>query len=125
MNKKVRNAQLAQFNFIFVVGEKEQSNRTANSHLRQCRPSSPSSPLRGLSSRRSTGGARKWRWRAKRAKALHKCLTRWGSALESYQKCYCDGRKPLIFADILYQEDSRPLFGPDLNGPLHGSWHFE
>merc|ERR1719462_642255 len=30
MNKKVRNAQLAQFNFIFVVGEKEQSNRTVN-----------------------------------------------------------------------------------------------
>merc|ERR1711962_928371 len=34
MNKKVRNAQLAQFNFIFVVGEKEQSNRTVNVRTR-------------------------------------------------------------------------------------------
>merc|ERR1712062_131338 len=28
MNKKVRNAQLAQYNFIFVVGEKEKENNT-------------------------------------------------------------------------------------------------
>merc|ERR1712013_407373 len=34
MNKKVRNAQLAQFNLIFVVGEKEQSNRTVNVRTR-------------------------------------------------------------------------------------------
>merc|ERR1711872_607754 len=30
MNKKVRNAQIAQYNFIFVVGEKERSNKTVN-----------------------------------------------------------------------------------------------
>jgi len=34
MNKKVRNAQLAQFNFIFVVGEKEKANRTVNVRTR-------------------------------------------------------------------------------------------
>merc|ERR1712179_304491 len=34
MNKKVRNAQLAQFNFIFVVGEKEQSQKTVNVRTR-------------------------------------------------------------------------------------------
>merc|ERR1711997_148239 len=34
MNKKVRNAQLAQFNFIFVVGEKEQQNGTVNIRTR-------------------------------------------------------------------------------------------
>jgi len=34
MNKKIRNAQLAQFNFIFVVGEKEQSNGTVNVRTR-------------------------------------------------------------------------------------------
>ena len=34
MNKKVRNAQLAQFNFIFVVGEKEMTNRTVNVRTR-------------------------------------------------------------------------------------------
>merc|ERR1712170_238755 len=34
MNKKVRNAQLAQFNFIFVVGEKEVQNRTVNVRTR-------------------------------------------------------------------------------------------
>jgi len=34
MNKKVRNAQLSQFNFIFVVGEKEMSNRTVNVRTR-------------------------------------------------------------------------------------------
>lgn len=33
-NKKVRNAQLAQYNFIFVVGEKEVSNNTANVRTR-------------------------------------------------------------------------------------------
>ncbi|CAG0916746.1 unnamed protein product [Notodromas monacha] len=33
-NKKVRNAQLAQFNFILVVGEKEQSNGTVNVRTR-------------------------------------------------------------------------------------------
>merc|ERR1712241_124541 len=34
MNKKVRNAQLAQFNFILVVGEKEKENRTVNVRTR-------------------------------------------------------------------------------------------
>uniref|UniRef100_A0A0K2TU10 threonine--tRNA ligase n=1 Tax=Lepeophtheirus salmonis TaxID=72036 RepID=A0A0K2TU10_LEPSM len=34
MNKKVRNAQLAQFNFIFVVGEKERENQTVNIRTR-------------------------------------------------------------------------------------------
>merc|ERR1711935_384764 len=34
MNKKVRNAQLAQYNFIFVVGEKEQQNGTVNIRTR-------------------------------------------------------------------------------------------
>ncbi|XP_043195729.1 threonine--tRNA ligase 1, cytoplasmic-like isoform X4 [Amphibalanus amphitrite] len=34
MNKKIRNAQLAQYNFIFVVGEKEQSNGTVNVRTR-------------------------------------------------------------------------------------------
>jgi len=34
MNKKVRNAQLAQFNFIFVVGEKESTNKTVNVRTR-------------------------------------------------------------------------------------------
>ncbi len=34
MNKKVRNAQLAQYNFIFVVGEKERSNNTVNVRTR-------------------------------------------------------------------------------------------
>jgi len=34
MNKKVRNAQLAQYNFIFVVGEKEKENRTVNVRTR-------------------------------------------------------------------------------------------
>jgi len=34
MNKKVRNAQIAQYNFIFVVGEKEQNNRTVNVRTR-------------------------------------------------------------------------------------------
>merc|ERR1719347_2150699 len=34
MNKKVRNAQIAQFNFIFVVGEKEMTNRTVNIRTR-------------------------------------------------------------------------------------------
>merc|ERR1711994_458453 len=34
MNKKVRNAQLAQYNFIFVVGEKERSNKTVNVRTR-------------------------------------------------------------------------------------------
>merc|ERR1719150_841665 len=34
MNKKVRNAQLAQYNFIFVVGEKERSNETVNVRTR-------------------------------------------------------------------------------------------
>ncbi|XP_056641861.1 threonine--tRNA ligase 1, cytoplasmic-like [Diorhabda sublineata] len=30
LNKKIRNAQLAQFNFILIVGEKEKSDRTVN-----------------------------------------------------------------------------------------------
>merc|ERR1712002_1439924 len=34
MNKKVRNAQIAQFNFIFVVGEKERTNKTVNVRTR-------------------------------------------------------------------------------------------
>jgi len=34
MNKKVRNAQIAQYNFIFVVGEKEKSNETVNVRTR-------------------------------------------------------------------------------------------
>jgi len=34
MNKKVRNGQVAQFNFIFVVGEKEQANKTVNVRTR-------------------------------------------------------------------------------------------
>merc|ERR1711997_1211516 len=34
MNKKVRNAQLAQYNFIFVVGEKERDNETVNIRTR-------------------------------------------------------------------------------------------
>jgi len=34
MNKKVRNAQLAQYNFIFVVGEKESTNKTVNVRTR-------------------------------------------------------------------------------------------
>ncbi|XP_022109514.1 threonine--tRNA ligase, cytoplasmic-like isoform X3 [Acanthaster planci] len=34
MNKKIRNAQLAQFNFIFVVGEKEMTNKTVNVRTR-------------------------------------------------------------------------------------------
>uniref|UniRef100_A0A0B7AKG4 threonine--tRNA ligase n=1 Tax=Arion vulgaris TaxID=1028688 RepID=A0A0B7AKG4_9EUPU len=34
MNKKIRNAQLAQYNFIFVVGEKEVANNTANVRTR-------------------------------------------------------------------------------------------
>ncbi|GJQ78393.1 Aats-thr [Trypoxylus dichotomus] len=34
MNKKVRNAQLAQFNFILVVGEKERSRSTVNVRTR-------------------------------------------------------------------------------------------
>ncbi|CAH1795948.1 unnamed protein product [Owenia fusiformis] len=34
LNKKVRNAQLAQYNFIFVVGEKEVENKTVNVRTR-------------------------------------------------------------------------------------------
>merc|ERR1719153_2240617 len=34
MNKKVRNAQLAQYNFIFVVGQNEVANRTVNVRTR-------------------------------------------------------------------------------------------
>merc|ERR1712226_317371 len=34
MNKKVRNAQLAQYNFIFVVGEREKENNTVNIRTR-------------------------------------------------------------------------------------------
>lgn len=34
LNKKVRNAQLAQYNFILVVGEKEQANGTVNVRTR-------------------------------------------------------------------------------------------
>ena len=34
MNKKIRNAQLEQWNFIFVVGEKEQTNNTVNVRTR-------------------------------------------------------------------------------------------
>ena len=34
LNKKVRNAQLAHYNFILVVGEKEQKNDTVNVRTR-------------------------------------------------------------------------------------------
>ncbi|PIK34509.1 putative Threonyl-tRNA synthetase, cytoplasmic [Apostichopus japonicus] len=34
MNKKIRNAQLSQFNFILVVGEKEKTNDTVNVRTR-------------------------------------------------------------------------------------------
>ena len=34
INKKVRNAQLAQFNFILVVGEKEIANQSVNVRTR-------------------------------------------------------------------------------------------
>jgi len=34
LTKKVRNAQLAQYNFIFVVGEKEKENHTVNIRTR-------------------------------------------------------------------------------------------
>lgn len=34
MNKKIRNAQLAQFNFILVVGEKEKTGNTVNVRTR-------------------------------------------------------------------------------------------
>jgi len=34
MNKKVRNAQIAQYNFILVVGEKEMTNKTVNVRTR-------------------------------------------------------------------------------------------
>ncbi|CAH1106531.1 unnamed protein product [Psylliodes chrysocephalus] len=34
MNKKIRNAQLAQFNFILVVGDKEKSSKTVNVRTR-------------------------------------------------------------------------------------------
>lgn len=34
INKKVRNAQLAQYNFILVVGEKEKENKTVNVRTR-------------------------------------------------------------------------------------------
>uniref|UniRef100_A0A803T5P7 threonine--tRNA ligase n=1 Tax=Anolis carolinensis TaxID=28377 RepID=A0A803T5P7_ANOCA len=34
LNKKIRNAQLAQYNFIFVVGEKEKADRTVNVRTR-------------------------------------------------------------------------------------------
>jgi threonyl-tRNA synthetase len=34
LNKKIRNAQLAQYNFILVVGQKEVENKTANVRTR-------------------------------------------------------------------------------------------
>ncbi|OWR51975.1 hypothetical protein KGM_204650 [Danaus plexippus plexippus] len=34
LNKKVRNAQLAQFNYILVVGEREKSSNTVNVRTR-------------------------------------------------------------------------------------------
>jgi len=34
MNKKIRNAQVAQYNFIFVVGERERSSNTVNVRTR-------------------------------------------------------------------------------------------
>lgn len=34
LNKKIRNAQLAQYNFIFVVGEKEETSKTVNVRTR-------------------------------------------------------------------------------------------
>jgi threonyl-tRNA synthetase len=35
INKKIRNAQLAQYNYIFVVGAKEQENKTVNLRIRE------------------------------------------------------------------------------------------
>lgn len=35
LNKKIRNAQLAQFNFVAVVGEKEEQNRSVNLRSRE------------------------------------------------------------------------------------------
>lgn len=35
MNKKIRNAQLSQHNFIMVVGEKEQTNGSVNIRTRE------------------------------------------------------------------------------------------
>lgn len=34
MNKKIRNAQISQYNFIFVVGEKEKTNKSVNVRTR-------------------------------------------------------------------------------------------
>ncbi|CAF94519.1 unnamed protein product, partial [Tetraodon nigroviridis] len=34
LNKKIRNAQLAQYNFILVVGEKEKTSNTVNVRTR-------------------------------------------------------------------------------------------
>ena len=34
MNRKIRNAQLAQFNFILVVGDKEKQSKTVNVRTR-------------------------------------------------------------------------------------------
>ncbi len=34
MNRKIRNAQLAQYNFILVLGEKELTNKTVNVRTR-------------------------------------------------------------------------------------------
>ena len=34
LNKKIRNAQLAQYNFILVVGEKEKANHAVNVRTR-------------------------------------------------------------------------------------------
>lgn len=40
LNKKIRNAQLEQFNFIVVVGEKEATNGTVNIRTRNNKVSS-------------------------------------------------------------------------------------
>ena len=49
MQKKVREGQLAQFNFILVVGEKEAADGTVNVRLRNntvcCQPTLPTSVL--------------------------------------------------------------------------------
>ena len=36
MNKKIRNGQLEQYNFLFVVGEKEKAADTVNVRTRYC-----------------------------------------------------------------------------------------
>lgn len=46
LNKKIRNAQLEQYNFIVVVGEKEETNNTVNIRTRNNKVSNFSSVLK-------------------------------------------------------------------------------